>query len=122
MLVSLTSWAHDLDMKTYLEMQEALAQDNLKLALSAHEKICEKELIHYKDDYKNCKKNFKDISDLRNSFKLLSKVFIENGNKEELKKLMTAECSMAKAKWVQVEGAIKNPYYGKSMLSCGQKM
>lgn len=121
MSISLTSWAHDLDMKTYLEMQSALSKDDLSSSLTAHKKMCEKELAHYKDDYKDCGKKFKDIDDLRVSFKLLSKVFIEDGNKEELKKLMIAECPMAKAKWVQAEGAIKNPYYGKSMLSCGQK-
>lgn len=30
-----------------------------------------------------------------------------------------AHCPMAKQSWVQTEKAIKNPFYGKSMLSCG---
>lgn len=28
-------------------------------------------------------------------------------------------CPMAKASWVSSEKAVKNPYYGKSMLTCG---
>lgn len=29
-------------------------------------------------------------------------------------------CAMAKADWVQTAGEVRNPYYGKSMLSCGE--
>jgi hypothetical protein len=29
-------------------------------------------------------------------------------------------CTMAKADWVQTAGDVRNPYYGKSMLSCGE--
>lgn len=29
-------------------------------------------------------------------------------------------CAMAKADWVQTAGDVRNPYYGKSMLSCGE--
>ncbi len=118
---SLTAFAHELGINTYLEMQKALAQDNFKTALSAHKTICEKELGHYKDDYKDCNKKFKDIDELRTSFKSLSTVFIKHGKKEEMKKLMVAECPMAEAKWIQANGEIRNPYYGKSMLTCGEK-
>jgi membrane fusion protein, copper/silver efflux system len=31
-----------------------------------------------------------------------------------------AYCSMAKASWLQKEEKIRNPYYGPSMLSCGE--
>ncbi len=122
MVFSFASWGHDLEMKTYLKMQEALAKDDMATALAAHKEICAKELDHYKDSYKDCDKNFKTIDELRDSFKMLSKVFIENGNKATLKKLTTAECSMAKAKWVQTPGTLRNPYYGKSMLTCGEKI
>ena len=29
-------------------------------------------------------------------------------------------CAMARADWVQTSGDVKNPYYGKAMLSCGE--
>ncbi len=31
-------------------------------------------------------------------------------------------CSMAKASWLQREGEVRNPYYGKAMLNCGEIM
>lgn len=121
--LSMTSaYAHDLALSPYLKMQEALANDDMKTALDAHKIICDKELIHYKDDYKDCEKPFKDIEEVRSSFKKLSEVYLENGNKKELQGLDKATCPMAKAKWVQKSGDLKNPYYGKSMLECGEKI
>ena len=121
-LFSTGLWAHDLPMSPYLKMQKALALDDFKMASSIHKQICKKDLGHYEDQYKDCKKDPKDIKELRESFKSLSKLYIEHGKKDEMKGLITAECPMAKAKWVQEEGSIKNPYYGKSMLECGQKI
>ncbi|WP_408095555.1 hypothetical protein ACJVC5_10985 [Peredibacter sp. HCB2-198] len=122
-LLSVTSaFAHDLAYGPYLKMQEALANDDMKLAMDAHKFICDKELIHYKDDYKDCTKSFKNLGEVRNSFKQLSQVYIENGDKKELKTLTTATCPMAKAKWVQKNGNLKNPYLGKAMLECGEKI
>lgn len=121
-LFSFSSWAHDLDPGNYLKMQETLSNDNFESAVNAHQQICEKELLHYTDTYKDCKKKFKDIDQLRASFKSLSTLYIEHGEKGKMKGLMIAECPMAKAKWIQKEGKIQNPYYGKSMLECGGKV
>ena len=95
LLFSISAFAHDLSIGPYVKMQDALASDNFKSALEAHKFICDKELIHYKDDYKDCDKKFKDIEELR---------------------------TMAKAKWIQKPGTLRNPYYGKSMLDCGEKI
>jgi hypothetical protein len=122
MTLSAGAIAHELEFSTYLNLQEALAADDFSKAQKAHEKICQKELLHYTDDYKDCGKKFKDIAELRKSFKDLSEVFIANGDKKEMKGLTQATCSMAKAKWVQKSGPIANPYYGKSMLRCGEKI
>lgn len=103
-------------------MQEALASDNFNDALKEHKIICEKELKHYKDSYKDCSVKFKNIDQMRESFKKLSSLYLVNGNKKQIKDLITAECPMAKAKWLQTKGSIRNPYYGKSMLECGQKI
>jgi hypothetical protein len=122
MTLSAGSFAHELEFSTYLDLQEALAADDFAKAKKAHKKICDKELLHYTDDYKDCGKNFKDIAEIRTSFKKLSEVFITNGDKKEMKDLTKVTCSMAKAKWVQKSGPIANPYYGKSMLRCGEKI
>jgi len=29
-------------------------------------------------------------------------------------------CDMAKASWLQMDRKIRNPYYGKEMLECGE--
>lgn len=121
-LLSTVAFAHELSFGNYLKAQEALAADDFKTALNAHEKICSEELGHYTDDYSDCKKKFNDIGELRNSFKKLSKVFLKNGKAKELEGLQKVNCSMAKADWVQKKGEIANPYYGSSMLRCGEKI
>lgn len=112
--------AEELTLKNYVKMQEALAGDNFQLALSAHKVICEHDLKSFKKNYKDCNKSFKDIESLRNSFKTLSEVFILNGNKKEMASLKKAHCPMAEASWLQKDGKIANPYYGKVMLECGE--
>lgn len=121
-LFSTAAFAHELGLSNYVKMQEALAGDNFKDALASHKVICEKELGHYTDSYKDCKKEFKTIEDLRNSFKKLSDVYMAHGKKKELEGLQKASCPMAEAKWVQKKGDLRNPYYGKSMLECGEKI
>lgn len=121
-LFSTAAFAHDLSYGPYIKMQESLAADDFKTSLEAHRFICDRELIHYKDDYKDCGKNFKDIEDLRKSFKELSEVYLANGDRKEIQTLIKASCPMAKAKWVQKIGELHNPYHGKSMLECGEKI
>jgi copper chaperone CopZ len=62
-----------------------------------------------------------DIKKQRESFKSLSK------NTYELMKVSKSSepvyyqyCPMADASWLSKESAIKNPYYGSQMLSCGK--
>lgn len=121
-LISFPVFANELKVENYVKMQEALAKDDFTVALNVHKNLCQKDLAHHSEAYKDCKKNFKNIDQLRDSFKQLSILYIANAKKEELKGLMVAECPMAKAKWIQKEGSIANPYYGKSMLECGEKI
>lgn len=116
------AFASELPLSNYIKMQEALAGDNLKAALEIHTVICDKELSSYKKEYKDCNKSFKDIEELRKSFKTLSQVYIDHGNKKELATLTKATCPMAGANWIQKNGTIANPYYGSSMLQCGEKI
>lgn len=121
-LISFPVFANELKVENYVKMQEALAKDDFTVALNVHKNLCQKDLAHHSEAYKDCKKNFKNIDQLRDSFKQLTILYIANAKKEELKGLMVAECPMAKAKWIQKEGSIANPYYGESMLECGERI
>lgn len=121
-LFSVSVFAGELQIKSYLKLQDALAMDDFKVAIQLQEDICKKELGKYKETYKDCGKKFKNIEELRESFKQLSNLYIANTDKKDLKDLIVAECPMAKAKWIQPKGGIRNPYYGKAMLECGQQI
>lgn len=114
--------ASELKIAPYVQMQEALAKDDMKAALASHKLICDKELGELKKSYKDCGKKFKDIDDLRTSFKTLSNLYLEHGDKKEMNGYIKASCPMAGAKWIQKDGKLANPYYGKSMLECGEKI
>jgi hypothetical protein len=120
--LSFNVFAHELSFTPYLKMQESLAADNFKDALAAHKTICDQDLKHYKDDYKDCGKKFKDIEELRASFKPLSELYMKKGNQKEMKGLTVVNCPMYPGKWVQRNGKIANPFYGKGMLECGEKL
>ncbi len=122
LLTASSAYAGELSLTPYLHMQDALSKDQMEIALSHHQIICEKNKAELKHSYSDCDKKFTGISDLRKSFKTLSEVYLKKGNKSELNGLMKVSCPMAKAKWVQKEGKIANPYYGKSMLECGEKI
>lgn len=114
--------AHGFSFDNYLKTQEALAADDFKSALSAHQNLCSNELKVKHVAYQDCGKKFKDIGELRESFKAVTKIFATHGSTMKRKGIIEATCPMAKANWFQKEGSIANPYYGKSMLECGEKI
>lgn len=120
-ILSFNAFAAELPMTNYVKMQEALAGDNLAGATALHKLMCEKELKSFNGQYKDCSKSFKTIDELRNSFKQVSILYMKNGSKSEMNKLEKVHCPMAGASWLQKPGKIANPYYGKSMLECGEK-
>lgn len=62
------------------------------------------------------------ISKIRENFKELSKPIAAWVKKHKPAGWSVLHCPMAGASWVQKEGDIQNPYYGKEMLSCGAKV
>ena len=50
----------------------------------------------------------------------ISEIYIKNGKSLENSELKVVKCPMAKARWIQKGSAIKNPYYGNKMLTCGE--
>lgn len=63
----------------------------------------------------------KSLKSARNAFKELSQSFVDYfaNHPDKSGKYRVAYCPMAKASWVQQGEAIRNPYFGKSMLNCG---
>lgn len=113
-------FASDFQLKGYLKLHDALTKEDFERAVQVHEDICKKDLGKHKNAYKDCGKNFNNIEELRQSFKQLSSLYIANTGKKDMKDLIVVYCSMAKAKWIQSKGEIKNPYEsGKEMLACG---
>jgi Cu(I)/Ag(I) efflux system membrane fusion protein len=64
----------------------------------------------------------KDIKKAREAFKPLSASLVKYlaDHKAGKGAYHEAYCPMAKASWLQTEKEVRNPYYGKSMLDCGE--
>jgi hypothetical protein len=64
----------------------------------------------------------KDLKAAREAFKPLSASLVKYlaDSKAGKGTYHEAYCPMAKASWVQTEKEVRNPYYGKSMLDCGE--
>lgn len=63
----------------------------------------------------------RSIETQRENFDQLSKNMIALTKKFKLanESVFIQYCPMAKASWLSAEKAVKNPYYGSSMLTCG---
>ncbi len=63
-----------------------------------------------------------NLAAARETFKLLSQSLIEYVNTRKMTTGTYYEvyCPMAKAKWLQTEKTVTNPYMGQAMLECGQ--
>lgn len=61
-----------------------------------------------------------DISAAREAFKELSRPMAMWGTMSKPSGVTVMFCSMAKGSWLQRKGATRNPYYGASMLGCGE--
>lgn len=65
----------------------------------------------------------KNIEAARAAFADLSAALVAYAEKtkQPVEGKIVAFCPMANKSWVQTDGAIANPYYGKSMSTCGNK-
>lgn len=62
----------------------------------------------------------KDLGAMRVAFKALSKPMAMWATMSKPKGIYVVYCSMQKASWLQKDKAVRNPYYGHQMLSCGE--
>ena len=105
---------------SYEPIGTALAGDDLAAAKQAA-----KEFACWPDCLENAKlteqvkkiENAATIADARAAFKEVNAIVIPLAENAGPHYVMT--CPMAKADWIQTKPQLANPYYGKSMLTCG---
>jgi RND family efflux transporter MFP subunit len=107
----------------YVKIQAALAADSLAGVPEAVRAIAELAA----DDaaigaQANAVADAKDIAAARERFKLLSAALIQHLEQKHVQtgQYFEAYCDMAKAGWLQAGRDLRNPYYGKEMLECGE--
>lgn len=112
----------------YVSIQEALATDSLDSAKSAAtklEKSAKTSDLPKKAEITRAAaliSQAKSLADARKAFKQLSGPIVDWAEKNKPEDVQVSYCAMAGAKWVQKKGEIQNPYYGKEMQSCGEKV
>ena len=128
-------------LKNYLVIQENLAKDSKADTHILAKKIYEdsKKLLiseapkklrpHYKNTPSQIQSASLELSNhtlsldkVRNSFKILSRAISNWVEMAEPKGVQIFYCDMAKSSWIQKTGVIRNPYFGKQMLSCGEEI
>lgn len=130
--------------ETYLEMKDALSKDNLsaaqKSATAMQEKLSKINMSHFKGESHNSWMKYssdlanslqhishqKSIEEVRVAFQKISDVMIDmtKSFKPFEEPLYIQHCPMANnnkgADWISREKQIRNPYFGESMLTCGE--
>lgn len=118
----------DAALEQYIIIQTALAGDSLKgvpeaaSALAATVKESAGGLPEATASQAESLGKASDIKAARAALKPLSNTLIAalNAQKEKTGHYFEAFCPMANAAWIQADKKIANPYYGASMLSCGE--
>ncbi|WP_145859713.1 DUF3347 domain-containing protein [Pedobacter suwonensis] len=85
------------DMNIFMGLQDKLAFDVKHISES-------KDIVHQREHFANFSTNF---------FKLAKAVKLTNAS------IYYAYCPMKKSYWLSDNATIKNPYFGKQMLTCG---
>ncbi len=109
----------------YLKIQTALALDTLQGIKQAALAIQKSADFKSQKDVKKVVLELaqtKSLSEARKAFKELSVPFVKWVATDHPAGISVMYCSMAGAKWIQKEGPVNNPYYGKEMSSCGEQI
>lgn len=99
----------------YMSIQKALATDDAVAAKEGFTNLWKNSEGDVKVLAEKGMKS-KDLKGMRNNFKELSSKMAMMKHPDGY---ATAYCPMAKAWWVQKDGKINNPYFGKKMPHCG---
>jgi small-conductance mechanosensitive channel len=90
-----------------------MTEDQHKVFMGLSDKIkTDAEQINKNTDVKQQRDRFNDLSN--NVFALVK------GLKANVNPVYQQYCPMKKAYWLSDNAAVKNPYYGKAMLTCGK--
>ena len=117
--------------ENYLKIQDALASD-VQTGIPQAAGEIKKLTGQLKGSEKALAKNLSvgatevakgsDIKQTREAFKKLSAPMVAWAKQSKPADLEIYSCSMAQAPWLQKKGtSLRNPYYGKEMLECGEK-
>jgi hypothetical protein len=115
--------------ENYIKIQSALAADSLKGVPEAAQALAQ--VVKADADKKfpsaaaeQAEKVAKanSVSAARAAFKALSKTLIDyrKSNPALMAQYHEVYCPMADASWLQTGKTVMNPYYGSSMLHCGE--
>ena len=119
---------------SYLKIQVALAADSTDGVQAAAKSIAQDALkldaktvtgehaAHYRDLPTQLQHAAAAVSleATREAFKQLSKPMAMWATMSQHPGVDVVFCSMADSSWVQEHGAVRNPYYGRSMPTCGE--
>ncbi|MGK5083449.1 hypothetical protein WDW37_09085 [Bdellovibrionota bacterium FG-1] len=104
----------------YLRIQEALANDSMtEVSVAALDLIKNTKDGKLQKSAEGMRKNI-SIEDARAHFKELSALMTNWAETAKPMGIDRVICPMAHASWLQRSGPIRNPYYGKQMLECGE--
>jgi hypothetical protein len=115
--------------KSYLEIQDQLAADHFEAVKGPAKQLTAQAVAAGKEgtDLAKAAAAFEkatDINAARQAFGPLSNAVIErvkaDGSKEAAADLRLAYCPMVKNWWLQRGEQLRNPYYGTTMLTCGE--
>jgi len=115
-------------LEQYVKIQAALAADSLEgipeaaAAIAAASKENAGALPEATVSQAEAVAKATDIKAARTAFKPLSTTLIAaaNAQKSKIGHYFEAFCPMADAAWIQADKKVANPYYGTSMLTCGE--
>lgn len=125
-------------LEEYLKIHETLTQDKIDGATRAAAQIvilskaldAETVTGEHQGDFKDLPTKIKraaqdlekqkDIGPMREAFKALSKPMAMWASMSRPKDVYVMYCPMAKSSWLQKDKAIRNPYQGQEMLTCGE--
>lgn len=122
-------------LKSYLDLEDALVASNMNDAKNAMSKMQKEALqILPKATGNTTQKELKfmaarlevygkydSLEDIRSGFEKISNSMIVLAEQKVFgsETLYVVYCPMKKANWIDDANTVKNPYYGKAMLTCG---
>lgn len=116
------AWANGVakeELDHYVRVQEALAADSLGEAKAAAATLAKKAQFTGLKQPAQKIARAASLETARQEFKRLSSVIVDGLKKDPRAGYNVYTCPMAKAEWVQSKTEVANPYFGKSMASCG---